>query len=117
MTGADDVAAYFAAQPEPQRTTLRATWERFRSVLPDGVAAMSYGMPTLKVDGRSIGSIAGFARHCSYFPHSGSLLATLGDALAAYETAKGTLRFPVDRPLPTTVLRTLVRAKIASLDT
>ena len=108
MSAVDD---YFAAQPEPQRTTLLQTWARFRDVLPAGVEAMSYGMPTLKLDGKSIGSIAGFTAHCSYFPHSGSLLASMGDAVAAYEISKGTLRFPIDAPLPKTMLRALVRAK------
>lgn len=109
------VDAYFAAQPEPQRTTLLETWARFRAVLPDGVEAMSYGMPTLKVAGKSIGSIAGFKAHCSYFPHSGSLLAGLEDELAAYDCDRGTLRFAIDRPLPRTVLRLLVRTKLGTL--
>lgn len=109
------VAAYFAEQPEPQRTTLLETWARFRGVLPEGVEAMSYGMPTLKLGGKSIGSIAGFRHHCSYFPHSGSLLAGLGNALARYDADRGTLRFAIDRPLPKTVLRTLVRAKVRDL--
>ena len=112
MTAVDD---YFAAQPEPQRTTLLETWARLRAVLPDGVEAMSYGMPTLKVAGRSIGSIAGFSRHCSYFPHSGSLLAGLEDELTAYDCDRGTLRFGVDRPLPKAVLRLLVRTKLSAL--
>lgn len=114
MTAAQ-VEAYFAQQPEPQRTTLLETWARFRAVLPDGVEAMSYGMPTLKLGGKSIGSIAGFRHHCSYFPHSGSLIASLGDTLGRYDADRGTLRFAIDRPLPKTVLRALVRAKVRDL--
>ena len=112
MGAVDD---YFARQPEPQRSTLLATWASFRSLVPGAEEAMSYGMPTLKVGGKAIGSIAGFARHCSYFPHSGDLLDSLPALQARYDCEKATLRFAVDRPLPKTALRALVRAKRARL--
>lgn len=112
MTEIDD---YFAAQPEPQRTTLLRTWADFQAVVANGVEGMSYGMPTLKIDGKSIGSLAGFKAHCSYFPHSGGILGELTDILTPYEVSKGTLRFPIDQPLPPNVLAALVRARISQL--
>jgi uncharacterized protein YdhG (YjbR/CyaY superfamily) len=48
----------------------------------------------------------------SYLPHSGSVLATLADDVAAYETSKGSLRFAVDKPLPRQLVMKLVRARM-----
>lgn len=104
---------YLASQPEPQRQTLEAVAASLRSLLPTAVEAISYGMPAFEIDGIAIAGFAGFKRHCSYFPHSGATLERLGDDLAAYDCNEGTLRFPVDAPLPKPLLRKLVAARIA----
>ena len=74
--------------------------------------AMSYGMPAFKVGGRSVAGYAYFKNHCSYFPHSGSVLPGLADQLGGYEWSKGTLRFPIDKPLPKSLVRRLVDARL-----
>jgi uncharacterized protein YdhG (YjbR/CyaY superfamily) len=104
--------AYLAAQPEPQRSTLAAVAVSLRSLLPDAEACISYGMPAFKCDGTAIAGFAGFKEHCSYFPHSGDVIPTLLPALAKYDADAGTLRFPIDTPLPLAVLRKLVVARI-----
>lgn len=105
-------SAYLAAQPEPQRTTLQAVAASLRKILPGAQECMSYGMPAFKVDGTSIAGLAGFKHHCSYFPHSGSVLERLTPDLAAYDHDQGTLRFPVDAPLPAALLRKLVSTRL-----
>ena len=116
----DEVDAYLAAAPEPQRSTLEIVRARILDTLrsPDGVVAghepvecITYGVPTVKVEGRSIAGFAAYARHCSYFPMSGAVLGTLEDELAGYATSRGTLRFPVDAPLSAELVRLLVRAR------
>jgi uncharacterized protein YdhG (YjbR/CyaY superfamily) len=104
--------AYLAAQPEPQRSTLEAVAASLRLLLPGAEECISYGMPAFKVDGTAVAGFAGFKRHCSYFPHSGDTLERIADALTAYDHDKGTLRFPIDRPLPRTLLRKLVAARL-----
>lgn len=112
---ADSIAveAYFDAQPEPQRATLLVMRASLRKLLPGATEAMSYQMPTFKIDGSSLGSLAGFKNHCSYFPHGTEVLARLANDLRAYDVDKGTLRFPIDAPLPLAVLRKLVATRIA----
>lgn len=106
-------ADYLAAQPEPQRTTLLTVAARLRTILPDAEACISYGMPAFKCDGAAIAGIAGFKAHCSYFPHSGDTVGRVpAAALEGYDWDAGTLRFPIDRPLPVGLLRQLVAARI-----
>ena len=104
--------AYLAAPPEPQRGTLETVAASLRLLLPGAEECISYGMPAFKVDGTAVAGFAGFKHHCSYFPHSGDTLERIADALTAYDHDKGTLRFPVDRPLPRTLLRKLVAARL-----
>ena len=91
---------YLAMQPEPQRSTLRSMAASLRKILPGAQERMSYGMPAFAVDGTSIAGLAGFKGHCSYFPHSGAVLEQLAADLVGYDFDQGTLRFPVDAPLP-----------------
>ncbi len=106
-------SAYLARQPEPQRATLETVAASLRRLLPGAVEAISYAMPAFVVDGTAIAGIAGFKHHCSYFPHSGSVLERLrSEDLANYEHDSGTLRFPIDRPLPASLLRKLVVARL-----
>jgi uncharacterized protein YdhG (YjbR/CyaY superfamily) len=106
-----EVDAHLAALPEPQRTTLLALRATLRKVLPDAEECMKYAMPAFVVNGRAVAGYDGFKHHCSYFPHSGSVLEHV-DLPAWTESAKGTLRFPVDRPLPITLVRRLVRVRL-----
>lgn len=103
---------YLAAQPEPQRSTIAAMAASLRTLLPGATEAMSYGMPAFLVDGTAIAGLAGFTKHCSYFPHSGQVLPGLTAGLAGYDYDAGTLRMPIDAPLPKSLLRTLVVARM-----
>lgn len=105
-------SAYLAAQPEPQRSTLEATAATLRTLLPSAEECISYGMPAFKVDGTAIAGIAGFRRHCSYFPHSGATLGRIAEHLTGYDFDEGTLRFAIDTPLPRDLLRRLVIARL-----
>jgi uncharacterized protein YdhG (YjbR/CyaY superfamily) len=110
------VDEYLDAAPEPHRGTLIQLRETLRAILPDATEALSYGVPAFIVNGKAIAGYAFFNHHCSYFPHSGSVLPALADALESYEWSKGTLRFPIDEPLPSALVRRLVDARLAELD-
>ncbi len=111
----DAVDAYLARQPEPQQTTLRALRATLRSILPAASEGLSYGMPAFLVEGGAVAGYAAAKGHCGYFPMSGSVMDTAGDLVAAYRTSKGGLQFPVDRPLPKTLVRQLVKLRLAEL--
>jgi len=106
--------AYLANQPQPQRATLQATAATLRALLPAAEECISYGMPAWKVDGTALAGIAGFVGHCSYFPHSGATLDRIAADLGGYDFDAGTLRFPIDRPLPRVLLRKLIAARVAT---
>ncbi|MEZ5184539.1 MAG: DUF1801 domain-containing protein [Candidatus Nanopelagicales bacterium] len=113
---ASEVHEYIQRLQEPQRTTLETVRSRLRSVLPDAQEAIYYGVPAFKIGGVGVAGYAPARRHCSYFPMSGSVLPALGEALSGYQWSKGTLRFPVDEPLPEELIVALVQARLAEIE-
>lgn len=113
MSAADDpISAHLDALPQPQRDTLTALRSTLRELLPDAVETISYNMPCFKVDGVAVAGFEGFRQHCSYFPHSGNVVEQVaGIPDWCTVASKGTLQFPVDRPLPKTLVRKLVQAR------
>ncbi len=110
---APDVESYLAACPEPHRTTLEKLRATIRSVVPrETTETISYGIPTFKYKGGLV-AYAAFKQHCSFFPMSGRLVEDFADELKAYKTSKGTIQFPVDKPLPAALVKKLVKAKLA----
>lgn len=110
------VDEYLAAAPEPHRTTLHRLRATLREILPDATEAMSYGVPAFTVGGRAVAGYAHAKGHCSYLPHSGSVLQGMAHLLDGYDWSKGTLRFPIDQSLPPALVRQLVAARLAELD-
>jgi len=110
---AADVESYLTACPEPHRTTLEKLRATIRSVVPkETTEAIAYGMPSFRYKGGLVG-YAAFKAHCSFFPMSGRLVEEFADELKAYKTAKGTIQFAVDKPLPATLVKKMVKARVA----
>lgn len=109
------VDEYLAEAPEPQQTTLGQVRESLRKILADAQETISYGVPAFEMHGKLVAGYAYFKNHCSYFPHSGSVLPELADKLEGYKWSKGALQFPCDRPLPEDLLRALVNTRLKQL--
>lgn len=110
---ANPVEEYLANVPEPARTTLVKIRATIQSVVPaDATEAISYGMPAFKYKGALIG-YAAFPNHCGLYPMSPAVMEAFKDELERYETSKGTIRFPVDKPPPAALVKKLVKARIA----
>jgi uncharacterized protein YdhG (YjbR/CyaY superfamily) len=106
-----DVDDYLAAVPEPQKSTLEGMRATLAALLPDGAQGIAYGVPCFTVAGKGVAGF-GFSRnHCTYFPMSGSITTELADELTAYVTAKGSIQFPADEPLPDDLVARLVEAR------
>jgi uncharacterized protein YdhG (YjbR/CyaY superfamily) len=106
------VDEYLAIVPEPARSTLVKVRATIRAVAPPGATeSISYGMPMFKYKGMLVG-FAAFSKHCSLFPGAGPI-AALRDELKGFPTAKGTIQFPLDKPLPGALVKKLVKARIA----
>jgi uncharacterized protein YdhG (YjbR/CyaY superfamily) len=108
----ETVDEYLAGVPEPARSTLQKIRATIRSAAPaEATEVISYGMPAFKHT-RLLMWYAAFADHCSLFPGA-SVIAAFKDELKGYTLAKGTIRFPTDKPLPAALVKKLVKARIA----
>jgi uncharacterized protein YdhG (YjbR/CyaY superfamily) len=88
--------------------------DTIRSVVPrEAVEVISYRMPAFK-PGHVLVWYAAFADHVSLFP-GGSVLVRFENDLAAFKTSKGTIQFPLDRSLPTALIKHIVRARVAEI--
>lgn len=115
QAGGDGVAAveaYLARVPEPHRTTLEKVRAMIRAAAPaEAEECISYGMPAFRYQGALVGYGA-FKKHCSFFPMSAAMLDEFADEVAPYRTAKGTLRFAPDKPLPAALVKKMVKARV-----
>jgi len=109
------VQAYLAAL-DPKR---RAALERLRKIVldvaPRAEEGMSYGMPAFKLDGHGIAAFAAFRDHLSFFPMSGTALDLVKDDVRGFRTSKSTLQFTLEKPLPTALVKKVVKARIAEM--
>ena len=109
------VDEYLARVPEPARSTLRKVRATIRSVVPpEATEAISYGIPAFKHKGVLVW-YAAFAEHCSFFP-TAAVIEEFKSELKSYSTSKGTIQFPVDKPLPATLLKKMVKARVAQVE-
>jgi uncharacterized protein YdhG (YjbR/CyaY superfamily) len=110
---AKNVSEYLAGLPEPSRSTLTKVRAVIRSVVPaETTEVISYGIPTFRYK-RDLVAIAAFRDHCSFFPLGSSVLDAFNEELKEFRVSKGTLHFPLDRPLPTALVKKIVKARIA----
>lgn len=103
-----DVDKYIASLEEPKRGTLEALRRTILEIIPEAEECISYGMPAFRLEGKVIAGFAAFKNHLSYLPHSGSVIAELGEAVASYKTSSGTLQFAIDKPLPKALVKKLI---------
>jgi len=113
---ADQVDAYLAALDEPKRSTLQALRSTILEVVPDAEQVIFYRVPAFRVRGKVVAGFAAFKNHLSYLPFSGSVLEELGDELEGYGGTKSALHFPIDRPLPRTLVQKLIKARLMEID-
>jgi uncharacterized protein YdhG (YjbR/CyaY superfamily) len=110
-TISNSVDEYLVGVSEPARTALKKVRAVIRSVAPpEATEGISYGIPTFKYKGM-LAAYASFSDHCSLFPGAGPTI-KFKDELKNFQTSKGTIRFAPDKPLPATLLKKLIKARI-----
>ena len=103
---------YLSAVPEPARATLKKMRAAIRSAVPrEATETISYGMPAFKHNGVLVW-FAAFKDHCSFFP-TAAVIEAFKEELKGYPTSKGTIQFPIDKPLPAAMVKKLVKARVA----
>ena len=111
----EQLRTYFAAQPAEQRRMLKRLRDIARAVAPGAEDAWSYRMPALRLDGKILVYYAGFRAHVSLFPMTDRIRRAFATELKTYRTSKGTIQFPVGKRLPVTLVKRLIKARIAEL--
>jgi uncharacterized protein YdhG (YjbR/CyaY superfamily) len=101
---------YIDACPAEVQERLRALRQVVKEAAPDAQEAFTYGMPTFKLNGNLV-HFAAFKDHIGFYPTPSGIDA-FPEALAQYKTGKGTLRFPLDEPLPLPLIRTIVEHRV-----
>jgi uncharacterized protein YdhG (YjbR/CyaY superfamily) len=107
---AKDVDEYLAGVPKEARATLEKLRKTIKAAAPKASEVISYEMPMYKQNGMVLG-FAAFKNHCSIFPGS-AVMDTYKNELKGYDTSKGTIRFPANKPLPAALVKKLVKARI-----
>jgi uncharacterized protein YdhG (YjbR/CyaY superfamily) len=106
------VDEYLAGVPEPARTTLEKMRALIRSAVPpESTEVISYGMPAFKHK-KVLVWFAAFAKHCSLFP-TAAVIEAFESELKGFSTSKGTIQFPTRKPLPSALVKKLVKARVA----
>jgi uncharacterized protein YdhG (YjbR/CyaY superfamily) len=112
---AQEVDEYLRGIEEPKRSTLETLRRTILEVVPEADQVISYRVPAFRVDGKTVAGFAAFNNHLSYLPFSGSVLSPLTEELQGYTMTKSALHFPVDRPLPKTLVTKLVTARLSEI--
>ena len=110
-----NVDEYLASVPEPARSTLNKMRAAIRSAVPrQATETISYGIPAFKYKGVLVW-FAGFSNHCSLFP-TASVIEAFKNELKGFTTSKGTIQFPTGKPLPTALVKRMVKARLAQIE-
>jgi uncharacterized protein YdhG (YjbR/CyaY superfamily) len=112
MATPTSVEEYMASLPEAPRAALEKLRKTIKAAAPEATETISYQMPAFKLHGRFLVSYAAFKNHCSLFPASAKVLEEHGEELKPYFSGKGTIRFTTDKPLSSTLVKKIVKARI-----
>jgi uncharacterized protein YdhG (YjbR/CyaY superfamily) len=112
--GSKTIDEYLARVSPKQRAALQKLRQTIRTVMPNAEECISYGIPAFRLNGRSVVFFGAWADHCSFYPGHSVTLKKFRDDLKDFETSKGTIRFSPQKPLPSALVKRLVKARIAA---
>jgi uncharacterized protein YdhG (YjbR/CyaY superfamily) len=110
---ATTIDEFLASVPEDQRAALQQLRATIHAAQPGLEEAISYGVPAFKYKGKPFVSMGAAKAHCAFYVQSPAVMDAHAAELAGYDTAKGTVRFKPDDPLPAELVTKLVRARVA----
>lgn len=105
--------AYLAKLPPDQRLELERLRKLILSAAPNAEECVSYGLPAFRLDGRMLVAMGATTKHCALYLMSSGIVKSLPGLLGKYDTSSGTVRFVPGKGLPATVVRKLVKARVA----
>src|SRR5213078_3840828 len=109
------VDEYLASVNSDHSKALQKIRETVHAVAPNAQECISYGIPAFRLNGRALVFFGAWANHCSFYPANSAMLKKLRDDLKGFQTSKGTIRFSPDKPLPESLVKKLVKARVAQV--
>ena len=109
------VAAHLKTYGPEQRKSLEAIRQQIAAELPAAKQVIKYGIPTFVIDGVPILGFSGYKNHNSLFPYSGGVTSKLEKELSGYAQTKGSIHFEIGKPIPKTLLKKIIKAKMEQL--
>lgn len=103
---------YLAPLRANQRDALEKLRKSIRAAVPKAEECISYDIPAFRLNGRLLVGFGAAVKHCSFYPGAYPIEVCKAE-LKGYGLSKGTIRFPVDKPLPAALVRRLVKARVA----
>ena len=103
----------YKKSPSPQRETMLAMRKNILAIIPQAEEVISYGMPAFKVNGTVVAGLLSHKSHVGFYPFSGSVLGNFKSELKNYKQTKSALHVPIDKPLPKSLLKKLLNARIS----
>jgi uncharacterized protein YdhG (YjbR/CyaY superfamily) len=110
---ATSTEAYLAKLPDDQRAALEKLRKAIKAAAPKAEERVSYGLPAFSLNGRRLVCFGATKTHCAFYPMSALPIAKHQKELAGYDTSKGAIRFQPAKPLPATLVKKLVKTRIA----
>ena len=107
---AENVDAYIAAFPPNVARALEHLRTIIRNTAPGAEETISYAIPSYKLNGMLV-HFAGYVRHIGFYPGAAGI-ANFIDELAKFKTSKGAVQFPLDEPLPISLIEKIVRYRV-----
>jgi len=107
------IDGYLSALSDDQRAALEKLRKTIKQAAPKAEECISYQLPAFRLDGRMLVAFGARANHCAFYPMSPATVKDHQQELESYDTSKGTIRFRADKPLPSALVRKLVKARIA----
>jgi uncharacterized protein YdhG (YjbR/CyaY superfamily) len=112
FTSVDD---YIAKSPPAAQKVLKKLRALIRTAAPKATERISYGIPVFELNGRYLVYLAGWQKHISLYPVTAGLAQAFKKEIAPHRSGKGTLQFPLDKPMPTDLIRRIVKFRVEEL--
>lgn len=108
---AKNIDGFIAGSPKNAQELLKKMRSIIQKAAPGTEEAISYGIPTYKLNGRNLVHFSGYKEHIGFYPGAAGI-ENFKEQLSKYKTSKGTVQFPLEKPLPVGLITQIVKFRI-----